>query len=104
MNECQFSQVANEIIPLISDKINTQLKASSTVSGSFLLRVSGKVNSIKAELNDKPEKITSGSRGEIFCARTGVSGVKILPIRPKTEQMLKNRCLKFVGKTSMVKM
>lgn len=80
------------------------MKAFSRVSGSFLFRVSGKAHNQMVEVNDSDEKMMSGSRGDICWAKSGVNGVRTLPKRPKTEQMLKNLCRRFVGKISIVKM
>lgn len=81
-----------------------QLKASLIVSGSFLFNVSGNVHSQIAEVNDSAAKMMSGSDGEMCCDKIGVRGVIMLPTRPMTEQMLKNRWRMFVGKSSIVKM
>lgn len=74
------------------------------MSGNFLFKVSGRAHKKIAEVIAREAKRANGNRGDICCASNGVKGVKILPTRPTTEQILKNLCRRFVGKISMVKM
>lgn len=88
----------------VKDLYYNHLNASSTVLGIFLFKVSGRVHIKNAELSERAEKIIRGICGDIRCASIGVKGARMLPIRPTTEHMLKNLCLRLVGNSSIVKM
>lgn len=78
-----------------------QLKASSTLSGSFRFCVSGSWQSSSEELKERIAKIIRGRLGEYWIKR-GVKGAIMLPSLPITEHIEKNRWRRLVGKTSTV--